>query len=301
MHEERSVTKDSAMTPHMLEVNGINLHYVTWGQFRRPERTVLLVHAVTASLQEWSELGPTLAKQGWYAIAPDLRGRGYSDKPLHGYGIPYHVNDLLTLCDALGLPSVHLIGHSLGAQISYFLAALYPHRLSRLVAVDAGGHAPPCVAVMLQPAMARLGQVYPSLDAYLQAQRQSMSSILPWNDFWEAYYRYDAEVHYVGTVNSRVSKAAIEEEVRVNLAINPDNTLTYILRLIKVPTLIARAGLGIPLPASPTECFVMPDDEAQRVLGLIGGSREVKIPDGNHYTIILSKAFTDEVLAFLEH
>jgi hypothetical protein len=37
------------------------------------------------------------------------------------------------------------------------------------------------------------------------------------------------------------------------------------------------------------------------VLGLIRGSREVKIPDGNHYTIILSKAFTDEVLAFLEH
>ena len=33
---------------------------------------------LTASSQEWTLLGPALAEQGWYAIAPDLRGRGLS-------------------------------------------------------------------------------------------------------------------------------------------------------------------------------------------------------------------------------
>lgn len=121
--------KDIAMTPHFQEVNGINLHYVTWGKLTQAERAVVLVHGLSFSHREWSELGPILAEQGWFAIAPDLRGRGQSDKPPHGYGIPYHVNDLLALCDALDLPSVHLIGHSLGAQIGFFLAAIHPRRI----------------------------------------------------------------------------------------------------------------------------------------------------------------------------
>src|SRR5579884_384355 len=132
------MNENNAETSHFQEVNGINLHYVTWGEFTRPERTILLVHGLTASYQEWPQLGASFAERGWYAIAPDLRGRGQSDKPAHGYGIPYHVNDLLSLCDALNLPTVHFIGHSLGAQIGYFFAAIYPKRLGKLVLVDAG-------------------------------------------------------------------------------------------------------------------------------------------------------------------
>ena len=98
------MNNDIAKTLHFQEVNGINLHYVTWGEYTRPERAVALVHGLTANHQEWAKLGPTLAEEGWFAIAPDLRGRGQSEKPPHGYGIPYHVNDLLTLCDTLGLP-----------------------------------------------------------------------------------------------------------------------------------------------------------------------------------------------------
>ncbi len=41
------MNKDIIMTPHSLEVNGIHLHYVIWGQFSQPERAVLLVHGLT--------------------------------------------------------------------------------------------------------------------------------------------------------------------------------------------------------------------------------------------------------------
>ncbi len=68
--------ENSTLSTHHLEINGINVHYQTWGEFTRPERTVLLVHGLTASSQEWAQLGPILAEQGWYAVAPDLRGRG---------------------------------------------------------------------------------------------------------------------------------------------------------------------------------------------------------------------------------
>lgn len=284
------MNKDIAITSHFQEVNGINLHYVTWGKFTRPERAVVLVHGLTGNHQEWVRLGPALAEQDWFAIAPDLRGRGESDKPPHGYGIPYHVNDLLALCDVLSLPRVQLIGHSLGAQIGYFLAAIHPKRLGRLVAVDTGGRVPADALQAIAPSLQRLGQVYPSIDAYLEERQRSPSHT--WNAFWDAYYRYDAVIHPDGTVTSRVPKAAIEEEVMVNMTVNAD----MLLPRIQAPTLITRTVLGT---LAPDRGFLLTAEEAERVRGIIVGSRVVEIPDTNHYTIVLSEVFTHEVLAFL--
>ena len=95
-----------------------------------------------------------------------------------------------------------------------------------------------------------------------------------------------------GTVTSRVPKAVIEEEVMVNMTINAD----VLLPRIQAPTLITRAALGT---LAPDRGFILPAEEAERVRGIIVGSRVVEIPDTNHYTIALSQVFTREVLAFL--
>jgi pimeloyl-ACP methyl ester carboxylesterase len=285
------MNRDTTMTPRLLEVNGIHLHYVTWGQFSQPERAVLLVHGLTHNHQIWSEFGPVLAERGWYPIAPDLRGRGWSDKPAHGIGIPYHVNDLLALCDSLGLPRVHYIGHSLGALIGYFFTAVYPQRVNKFVAIDVGGRPSPQIMDILRSALERLGQAYPSLDAYLQNVRESSTAVHPWNDFWQRFYRADAEVQRNGTVTLRAARAAIEEEMIVNATINND----ILLPAIKAPTLIMRADQGTRQP----DWFVLSQEEAERVQSLIKGSNLEVIPDGNHYTIILSEIFKRKVLDFL--
>ena len=285
------MAKDTTMAPHSLEVNGIHLHYVTWGQLNQPERAVLLVHGLTNNHLVWSELGPILAERGWYPIALDLRGRGWSSKPPHGIGIPYHVNDLLTLCDALGLDRVHYIGHSLGALIGFFCAAVHPQRLGQFVVVDVGGRPSPHIMDILGPVLARLGRVYPSLDAYMQTIQQESSAVHPWDGFWERYHRLEAEVKRDGTVTLRASKAAIVEELAVNAVINND----VLFPAIKAPTLIMQAGQGTYQP----DWFVLPAEETERVHGLIRGSEVEVIPDGNHYTIILSQVFTRKVLDFL--
>jgi hypothetical protein len=99
-------------------------------------------------------------------------------------------------------------------------------------------------------------------------------------------------VHLDGTVTSRVKRAPIEEEISVNTSINPDALLSR----IQTPTLIARAPLGT---LAPDRGFLLTADEAERVRGIIAGSRVVEIPDTNHYTITLSEVFTREVLSFL--
>jgi pimeloyl-ACP methyl ester carboxylesterase len=277
-------------TEHDLEVNGINLHYAAWGEFTRPRRTVLLVHGLTASSYSWNVLGPALAEQGWYAIAPDLRGRGQSAKPAHGIGIPFHMNDLLSLCDALSLPAVHIVGHSLGGLISLYLSALHPQYVRRLLVVDAGGRLPPDALQSIAASLQRLGQVYPSLDAYLEERRKM--PVHAWNPFWEAYYRFDALAQPDGSVVSLVPKAAIDEELVTNATLQVD----LFMGQIKAPTLLLRAELGI---LGPDKGQILTADEAKRVCEVIPGCRAVDIPGANHYTISLSERFTHEVLSFL--
>jgi pimeloyl-ACP methyl ester carboxylesterase len=279
------------MTPHDIAVNGITLRYVTWGEFTCPERAVLLIHGLTASSQSWAQFGPALGARGWYAIAPDLRGRGLSDKPPHGYGIPYHANDLLALCDALGLATIPIVGYSLGALITLFLAAIHPQRVGRIVLLDAGGKLPDDALQAIATSLARLDTVYPSLDAYLDTMRQS--PVYNWSPFWEQYFRYDAEVRPDGTVTSRVRKAAIDEENAVNFA-----TRTEALPgSIHAPTLVLRATQGT---LGPDRGFILPAAEAERLRTVIAGSRVVEVPNTNHYTIVLSEVFTQEAIAFLE-
>ncbi|MBV9278880.1 MAG: alpha/beta fold hydrolase, partial [Chloroflexi bacterium] len=96
------------MNEQDISLDGVSLRTITWGD-PSPERAVLLIHGLTASGHYWTDLGPQLAEAGWFAIAPDLRGRGLSSKPPHGYGVPYHAADLLALRDALGLATVNLV------------------------------------------------------------------------------------------------------------------------------------------------------------------------------------------------
>ncbi len=273
-----------------LGIGATALHFASWGQLTSPDRAVLLVHGLTASSREFAALGPALAEQGWYAIAPDLRGRGRSAKPPYGYAVPVHAADMLALCDTLGLKTVHVAGHSLGAVIGLYLAALYPQRVGRLVLIDAGGHIPEDTAQAIAASVNRLGTVYPSLDAYLDLMRQL--PMLQWNEIWEAYFRYDAEVHVDGSVTSCVPKHAIDEEGFALGALRSEALPAF----VRQPTLVARAALGT---LGPDRGIVLPREEAERLRTVMPDCRVVEVPDTNHYTIVLSDVLARAIVRFL--
>ncbi len=280
----------NAATELDVEVNGITLHYEAWGTFSTPERAVILIHGITSNCKAWAVLGPALAAQGWYAIAVDLRGRGQSAKPAHGYGIPFHANDLLALADALELPRVALVGHSLGALIALWMAALHPDRVSRVAFVDAGGKVPEDALQSVAASVKRIGTGYPSLEAYLDQQRQS--PVYQWNDLWEQYYRYDALVHSDGTVTSRMPQHALAEEVGTNATIRTEILPDF----VRAPALIVRATVGT---IAPDRGFILPREEAERIRDVMKEATLVEIPNTNHYTLILSDEFQRAVSVFL--
>lgn len=276
---------------HDVRLPDVTLHYETWGQRTTSERAVVLIHGITASHVAFGMMAPALAAQGWYVIALDLRGRGLSSKPAHGYNIAFHAADVLALCDALNLDTVHIVGHSLGAIIGMYLAAIAPQRVRKLVMIDAGGKIPEDTAQAISVTVSRLGNVYPSLDAYLGLMRQL--PVLQWNALWEQYFRYDADVRPDGTVTSRVPKAAINEE-SLALALTRTETLPD---LVKCPTLVIRATVGL---LGPDAGFILPRDEADRLCSVIADCRLLDIPDTNHYTVVLADAAFAGIQEFLE-
>ena len=64
----------------MASVNGINIHYVIEGQ----GEPVVFIHGWPEFWYGWRHQIPVMSER-YQVIVPDLRGFGYSDKPLHGY------------------------------------------------------------------------------------------------------------------------------------------------------------------------------------------------------------------------
>jgi pimeloyl-ACP methyl ester carboxylesterase len=270
-------------------VNGITLRCATWGTYTGPERTILMVHGITANSRSFGACAPTLAAWGWYVIAPDLRGRGLSAKPAHGYGILYHVEDVLALGDALGLGKLNLVGHSMGARVALVLAALHPDRVNRLVLVDAGGEPPADAMQTVAATVRRVGQVYPSIDAFLEERRRA--PIYEWSSYWEEYFRYDVAVAEDGTASSRMPRHALEEELATNELLR-DNAAVPLVRAL---TLIVRAELGT---IGPSEGYVLPPEDAEQLHATIANSELLILPGTNHYTVTLPEAFAQALARF---
>jgi hypothetical protein len=92
---------DSAMpevTHRMIDTNGIRLHVAEQGE----GPLVILCHGFPECWYSWRHQLPALAKAGFRAVAPDLRGYGRSDRPegLEKYTILDNIGDIVGLVDA---------------------------------------------------------------------------------------------------------------------------------------------------------------------------------------------------------
>src|SRR5271169_4700342 len=114
--------------------DGVDLAFGYWPGRGTP---VVALHGLTASHMNFVGIAERLA--GRCALfAPDLRGRGDSDKPEGPYGLAQHARDVAAAMRAMGLGSSIIIGHSMGAFVATALAAMEPSLVSGLVLIDGG-------------------------------------------------------------------------------------------------------------------------------------------------------------------
>src|SRR5215469_6384182 len=137
-----------AVTHRMIATNGIRLHVAEQGE----GPLVILCHGFPECWYSWRYQLPALAKAGFRAVAPDLRGYGQSDRPeeVEKYTVLHDVGDMVGLVDALGAKQAVIAGHDIGASIAYQAALLRPDRFRGVIALGPpfrprafGGSVPP--------------------------------------------------------------------------------------------------------------------------------------------------------------
>jgi pimeloyl-ACP methyl ester carboxylesterase len=119
-----------------VEANGLRFHVVEAGE----GAPVLLLHGFPDTSYLWRHQIAALAAAGYRAIAPDMRGRGKTDRPaaVADYALPLMVRDVAALLDALDVPRAHVVGHDWGAAVAWLVGSLLPERVDRLVAISVG-------------------------------------------------------------------------------------------------------------------------------------------------------------------
>ncbi|MGH7428137.1 MAG: alpha/beta fold hydrolase [Candidatus Methylomirabilaceae bacterium] len=264
--------------PHVV-VSGTRLAYHEWPG-NGP--TLLSVHGITANCHAWDFWAERLTPR-FRLIALDLRGRGDSDKP-PAYPVEVHrdplcyARDLDALCSALGVETVHYLGHSLGAMIGVLFAATFPHRVRRLVLVDGGHELRPGVVSAIRPALDRLGMTFPSLEDYIERMRALPVFAGRWNDYLVRYFRYDVERLADGNVRSRISREVVEIDTETMLPLR----LSSYYEKIAAPTLIVCAPGGLLTDSDP----IMSGEEGTRLAAAIPNARLLTVGGANHYTIL---------------
>ncbi len=126
---------------------------------------VLLIHGFASSASvNWVYPGwmKTLGDAGYRVIGIDNRGHGRSDKPHDPalYHPPAMAGDAAALLDHLGIPEAHVMGYSMGARITAFMAIGHPHRVRSVVfgglgigMVDGVGDWDPIADALLAPSL----------------------------------------------------------------------------------------------------------------------------------------------------
>ncbi|BBZ65591.1 alpha/beta hydrolase [Mycolicibacterium insubricum] len=99
---------------------------------------VILLHGFPQTNASWAPVMDRLVAAGYRCVAPNLRGYspGARPKGRRHYRASLLAGDVVALIDALGVDTVHLVGHDWGALVAWAVGAEAPQRLASLTAVS---------------------------------------------------------------------------------------------------------------------------------------------------------------------
>ncbi len=225
---------------------------------------ILLIHGFASSMRfNWIDPGwvGLLTRNGFRVIAFDNRGHGESQK-LHdeaAYGAPLMAEDARRLLDHLGIEQADVMGYSMGARITAFLALAHPARVRSAMFGGLGGN-------MLRP-MQGTDKIAQALEA--------------------------ASIDDVTDANARTFRAFADRTGSDRKA------LAACIRSAREPLtaeMVARLTCPV-LVATGTEDVV--GGSAEELAAVIPGAEALPIPRRDHMLAVGDRVYKEGVLDFL--
>ncbi len=109
-------------------VNGVDLYYECHGE----GSPLMLIAGLASDSQSWLSIVGDLSRRH-LLILPDNRGVGRTKPQDAETSIRQIADDCMGLAEHLGLPSVALLGHSMGGFVAMDCAIRYPERITKLI------------------------------------------------------------------------------------------------------------------------------------------------------------------------
>jgi pimeloyl-ACP methyl ester carboxylesterase len=109
-------------------INDVDLYYEVHGD----GAPLMLIAGLASDSQSWGPVITDLARR-CRVIVFDNRGAGRTTPQDADVRVPRMADDCIALAAHLGLPSVHLLGHSMGGFIALDCAIRYPDHVGKLI------------------------------------------------------------------------------------------------------------------------------------------------------------------------
>lgn len=123
---------------HRVDLSELSMSLYQGGA-RDSAEPVLLIHGYSAEKAHWLRFAQHLVEDH-YVVIPDLAGHGDTGfDPAWDYRIPAQGARIIALMDALDIERAHLVGSSMGGNISAWLALEHPERVRSATLLDPGG------------------------------------------------------------------------------------------------------------------------------------------------------------------
>ncbi len=115
-----------------LQLEGTRVRYVDVGE----GPPVVLLHGFASSIENWVTVIPEL-KKTHRVIAIDLKGFGWTDRPVADYSPAAQAALVKAVLDQRGVKQAAIVAHSWGSSVALAFALAWPDRVSRLALYDA--------------------------------------------------------------------------------------------------------------------------------------------------------------------
>ncbi len=119
-----------------VNVNGIKMHYLEWGDARGTP--LVWAHNTASAAYDIRAVAPRLAQAGYRVLAVDYRGHGQTHVENYEFSIYDVADDLIGLLDSLHIPAAVFGGSAKGAFIGAAAYDQYRNRVLGLLLAEGG-------------------------------------------------------------------------------------------------------------------------------------------------------------------
>lgn len=122
--------------PHIATINGLSLAYDSWND--QAAAKILLLHGFSGDRNNWLFNVEALSADH-HVIALDLPGHGRSTKNVGDGSIETLAAHVLEYLAFLGISSINIVGHSMGAAVALRMAQVKPAAIKKIVTLGGFG------------------------------------------------------------------------------------------------------------------------------------------------------------------